>query len=372
MPKTYTPCVEETCHDRTSRPPLSRRHVGKLLLAAPLRGAASRAWAQPRASQSVAIETRTLDELHKAALAEGGELLVYGGGDLPNGSAGTERAFNARFPGMKIRILVDRSKYHHVRIDNQLALGRLACDAAHILSINAYDRWKADGRLLPYKPAGWDQIYPDLKDPDARLHRLHGVRVQHGLQHRAGHAKRTRRATRSISSIRNSRTASRSSYPHDDDAMLYQFDRIVSEHGWGYIEKLLAQNVTWFRGSAPARIAVEKGEKAVTFTASGPLATPAERDGEVRAAEERQLPVLAAAIRDLQGRAASGGREALHQLARCRRRCRIAPGNGRCGATRRSAEGTGRSTAYNTYPAQFRLFLQDRVRLEKCAINSSN
>src|SRR5262245_66443642 len=97
----------------------SRRHLGKLLVAAPLAGVASRAWAQPAAaSQDVAIETRTLDELHKAALAEGGELLVYGGGDLPNGSAGTERAFNTRFPGMKIRILVDRSKYHHVRIDN--------------------------------------------------------------------------------------------------------------------------------------------------------------------------------------------------------------------------------------------------------------
>ena len=68
------------------------------------------------------METRSLDDLHKAALAEGGELLVYGGGDLPNGSAGTERAFNARFPGMKLRILTDRSKFHHVRIDNQLAL----------------------------------------------------------------------------------------------------------------------------------------------------------------------------------------------------------------------------------------------------------
>src|SRR5262245_9980420 len=147
--------------------PLSRRHLGKLLLTASLAGVASRAWAQlASASQDTGVEARTLDELHKAALAEGGELLGYGGGDLPNGSAGTERAFNTRFPGMKLRILVDRSKYHHVRIDNQLALGRLACDAVHILSINAYDRWKVDGRLLPYKPAGWEQIYPDFKDPD--------------------------------------------------------------------------------------------------------------------------------------------------------------------------------------------------------------
>ena len=90
-------------------------------------------------------------------------------------------------------------------------------------------------------------------------------------------------------------------YPHDDDAVLYQFDRIVSEQGWSYMDKLLAQNVRWVRGSAPARVAVEKGDKAVTFTASGPLTAPANSTVEIRLAEERQLPVVAAASRDLQG-----------------------------------------------------------------------
>ena len=137
---------------------LSRRHLSRLLLAARLVGAATRALAQ-RLQLRPSRRARSTN-LHKAALAEGGDLLVYGGGDLPNGSAGTERAFNARFPGMKLRILVDRSKYHHVRIDNQLALGKLACDAVHILSINAYDRWKADGRLCHTSPRAGTRSIP--------------------------------------------------------------------------------------------------------------------------------------------------------------------------------------------------------------------
>ena len=251
---------------------LSRRQLSKFLLAAPLLGAATRAWSQNASVPG--IETRTLDELHKAALAEGGELLVYGGGDLPNGSAGTERAFNARFPGMKIRILVDRSKYHHVRIDNQLALGKLACDAVHILSLNAYDRWKADGRLLAYRPAGWEQIFPDLTDPDAAFVAFTVFAFSNVFNTaQVSDADAPLDAADYLNPKFKDRIAL--SYPHDDDAVLYQFDRIISEYGWGYLDRLLTQNVTWFRGSAPARVAVEKGEKAVSFTVSGSLAIAA-------------------------------------------------------------------------------------------------
>src|SRR6185436_10239295 len=173
---------------------------------------------------------------------------------------------------MKIRILVDRSKYHHVRIDNQLALGKLACDAVHILSINAYDRWKADGRLTPYKPAGWDKIHADLTDPDA-AYVAFTVFAFSTVFNTAQVSDAD--APRELGDFLNPKFKDRIalSYPHDDDAVLYQFDRIVSDYGWGTLDLLLSQNVTWFRGSAPARIAVEKGEKAVSFTVSGSLAT---------------------------------------------------------------------------------------------------
>jgi ABC-type Fe3+ transport system substrate-binding protein len=344
--------------------PLSRRHLGKLLLTASLAGVASRAWAQlASASQDTGVETRTLDELHKAALAEGGELLVYGGGDLPNGSAGTERAFNTRFPGMKLRILVDRSKYHHVRIDNQLALGRLACDAVHILSINAYDRWKVDGRLLPYKPAGWEQIYPDFKDPDGAYTGF-TVFAFSSVYNTAQVIEAD--APRDAVDFLNPKFKDRIvlSYPHDDDAILYQFDRIVAAHGWGYIDRLLAQNPMWVRGSAPARVAVEKGEKAVTFTASGPLVTPANATSVFVLPKSDSFlswPQPFAIFKDARHPAAAKLYVNWLVSKEVQDRSRQWP-------VRRDAAISGGYApvfAYNTYPAQFRTFLQDRVRLEK-------
>lgn len=62
-------------------------------------------------------EQRSLDEIYQAALAEGGSLVVYAGGDVPDGNAGIEKAFKARFPGIDIRVITDLSKYHDTRID---------------------------------------------------------------------------------------------------------------------------------------------------------------------------------------------------------------------------------------------------------------
>jgi ABC-type Fe3+ transport system substrate-binding protein len=339
-------------------PPLSRRRFTTLLAAAPFVSAAL-----PSRAQSIAIETRSLDDLHKAALAEGGELLVYGGGDLPNGSAGTERAFNARFPGMKLRILTDRSKFHHVRIDNQLALGRLACDAVHILSINAYERWKRDGRLLPYKPAGWDQIYPDLKDTDAAYvpFTIFAFSTVFNTA-QLSEADAPRDALDFLDPKLKGRIAL--GYPHDDDAMLWQLDRIVSEHGWSYMEKLMAQDVTWLRGSAPVRVAVEKGEKAVTFAASGPLAMPANATAKFvlpRSESFLSWPQPYAIFRDAKHPAAA--RLYINWLL-----SKEVQDRSRQWPVRRDAAvsgGYGPVTAYNTAPAQFRSFLQDRKRLEK-------
>jgi len=67
-------------------------------------------------------ETRTLDELYQAALAEGGKLVIYAGGDTPTQQDATKAAFKARFPGIDLTLIVDYSKYHDVRIDNQFAI----------------------------------------------------------------------------------------------------------------------------------------------------------------------------------------------------------------------------------------------------------
>lgn len=54
----------------------------------------------------VEVENRTLDELHQAALKEGGTLTVWHGGDEPTQQDGLKTAFEARFPGMTLNVTV--------------------------------------------------------------------------------------------------------------------------------------------------------------------------------------------------------------------------------------------------------------------------
>ena len=85
---------------------MNRRQLLALGAAAVAVAQTTRAFAQTAPARVVPdVETRSLDELHKAALAGGGDLIVYAGGDVPNAAAGIKKAFVERFPGMKIRIL---------------------------------------------------------------------------------------------------------------------------------------------------------------------------------------------------------------------------------------------------------------------------
>ena len=56
------------------------------------------------------IETKSLDELYKDALAEGGNLIVKAGGDEKDQQDGLVQAFKKQFPGINLNLTVDLSK----------------------------------------------------------------------------------------------------------------------------------------------------------------------------------------------------------------------------------------------------------------------
>lgn len=59
---------------------------------------------------------------------EGGGRLVtyaYAGGDIPTRQDGTEAAFTSRFPDIDLTLVVDYSRYHDVRVDNQFTTNTL-------------------------------------------------------------------------------------------------------------------------------------------------------------------------------------------------------------------------------------------------------
>lgn len=354
---------------------LSRRHLIQLAFAGPLAlQASSHAFAQTTGSRASGetpllppltpeVETKTLDELYKTALAQGADLIVYAGGDLPNAQAAVEQAFKTRFPGMNIRILVDLSKYHDARIDNQLARGKLECDVAHLQTLHDYDRWKAEGHLLLYKPLGWEHVYPDFRDPDGAYVAVNVFCFSNIINTKlVPEAEAPRDALDYLDPKWKGRIVL--TYPHDDDAVLYQFDRIISERGWGYMDRLMTQDVQWIRGTVPARLVVAKGDKAATFTASGLLTTPPDSPFKLILPKNDSFlswPQTGAIFKAAR-RPAAAKLYLSWLLSK-----EMQEGRGLWPVRRDMSPpaGFGPIINYHTYPVRFRAFMQDRARIER-------
>ncbi|MFJ5304189.1 ABC transporter substrate-binding protein [Streptomyces sp. NPDC088350] len=205
-------------------------------------------------------EGRTLDQLYSAAEAEGGRLVVYAGGDWKNQQDDTKQAFEKRFPGVKVEMVVDYSKYQDARIDNQLATGTLVPDVVQLQTLQDFERWKRQGVLLPYRPAGFGKVYDTFKDAD-------GAWVATDvLAFGAGYNKGLvgKDAPHSVRDFADPKWKGRiaSAYPNDDDATLYLYSRYVQKFGWNWLAGM-ARNTEFLRGSDSAGNQMADGKKAV-------------------------------------------------------------------------------------------------------------
>ncbi|MGW3291514.1 ABC transporter substrate-binding protein [Streptomyces sp. NPDC001002] len=217
-------------------------------------------------------ETRTLDELYRAALAEGGKLVLYAGGDTPTQQDGTKAAFKARFPDIDLTLIVDYSKYHDVRVDNQFATGTLVPDLVQFQTLQDFVRWNEQGRLLRYKPAGFSKLYDAFKDPQGAWVATSALAFSfvYGVAAVGSNAPRT--PLDLIDPKWKGKIAS--SYPHDDDAVLYLYTLYAQKYGWDWVAKLAAQDVRFARGSNSPGDAVFAGEKAIGIGTAGSLTSP--------------------------------------------------------------------------------------------------
>ncbi|WP_329544651.1 extracellular solute-binding protein [Streptomyces sp. NBC_01356] len=214
-------------------------------------------------------ETRSLDQLYAAALAEGGKLVVYAGGDVDDQLAGVRAGFRSRFPDIDLTIVVDYSKFHDVRIDNQLATGTLVPDVVQLQTLQDFTRWSRQGELLRYKPAGFSAVHPKFKDPDGAWTAVMAVAFSFVYNVAAVGADVPRTPLDFVDPRWKGAVAS--SYPHDDDAVLYLFSLYVRKYGWEWVEKFAQQQPQFARGSHKAGVAVAAGQKSVGVGSSGSL-----------------------------------------------------------------------------------------------------
>ncbi|MFF1294276.1 MULTISPECIES: ABC transporter substrate-binding protein [unclassified Streptomyces] len=230
------------------------------------------AQAAPTARATGSEETRTLDELYKAALAEGGKLVLYAGGDTPTQQDFTKAAFLKRFPDIDLTLVVDYSKYHDVRVDNQLATDTLVPDVVQLQTLQDFTRWKEQGRLLRYKPAGFSKVYDKFKDPQGAWVAIGAIGFSFMYDTAAAGSGAPRTPLDLVDPKWKGRIAS--SYPHDDDAVLYLYSLYVQKYGWEWVARLAAQDVRFARGSNSPGDAVRAGTHAIGIGGSGaPLAS---------------------------------------------------------------------------------------------------
>ncbi|MEE1757698.1 ABC transporter substrate-binding protein [Streptomyces sp. SP18BB07] len=217
---------------------------------------------------TVAEDTRTLDELYRDAIAEGGKLVVYAGGDLADSGsgAGARTAFRQRFPEIDLQLIVDYSKYHDVRVDNQLATDTLVPDVVQLQTLHDFTRWKREGRLLRYKPAGFGKLYKKFRDPDGAW--VAGVVIAFSYVYDVAAAGAN--APRTPLDLIDPRwkNAVASSYPHDDDAVLYLYALYAQTYGWDWVAALAAQQPQFARGSFSPSTAINN-KRAVVGVGTG-------------------------------------------------------------------------------------------------------
>jgi ABC-type Fe3+ transport system substrate-binding protein len=223
------------------------------------------------ASADQQLELRSLEDMHKAALSEGGRLIVYAGGDTAGQQDSIKKAFEQRFPGMTLDVIVDYSKFHEARIDNQIATNSVVADIIQIQTLQNFPRWKTEGILQPYKPLGWDSVYDKFKDPDGAFC---GVFVD-----AFSNVVNTKLLPNSGDWPREAKDYLRPefkgkivvTYPTDDDAVLFWFRQIVDKYGWDYVADFAKQQPYYVRGTQAPADDVESGKATVTFSTDGGL-----------------------------------------------------------------------------------------------------
>ncbi len=241
---------------------------GAAMAAASAVPAAARGVRGSAASASgAAEEKRSLDEIYKAAIAEGGKLVIYQGGDVDSQAAAVRTGFADRFPGIDLKVVVDYSKYHDARVDNQFATGSLVPDVVQLQTLQDFTHWKREGRLLPYKPAGFSQVHKEFKDPDGAWTALYVIAFSF-LYDAAAAGPHAPRTPLDLVDPRW-KGAIASSYPHDDDAVLYLFSLYQQTYGWDWVAKFAAQEPRFARGTNSPGVAVTGKQKTIGVGAGG-------------------------------------------------------------------------------------------------------
>ncbi|KAH9476938.1 hypothetical protein JR316_0010854 [Psilocybe cubensis] len=219
------------------------------------------------------VETRTLDQIYKAAQAEKGSLRIGWGGDIQVSGDRIVKAFETRFPGIKLDLKVDVSKYIDSRVDLAIANTKgadTAYDVVMLQTLHDYPRWKQGGHLMHYKVPTWNDIHPEFVDPDG-AYTGYAIFSLGDIAYKTSAFPDNSTVPVHILDFLKPEYQGKIglTYPNDDDSILYLFTRIIGKYGWDFFNKLVAnQKPQWYRGTSTPALVMTSGNAATS--SSGP------------------------------------------------------------------------------------------------------
>ena len=214
---------------------------------------------------AAAARAETLDELYQKAKAEKAVVFYSGGPAAPHENRA--KLFMQQFPGIEVKVTGGFSNVLNEQIEKQMAEHKLAVDMAFFQTVQDFVTWKKQGKLLNFKPDGFDQIYPNFKDPDGAYMALSANALTYAYNKEKVSAQD---APKSAQDFLKPMFAGKmiTCYPADDDATLYLFHVIVQKYGWGWMDKYTANKPNYVQGHLPVARTVADGSNFATFDAS--------------------------------------------------------------------------------------------------------
>jgi ABC-type Fe3+ transport system substrate-binding protein len=205
---------------------------------------------------------QSLDDLYAKARGEGTFVLYVGGPTAP--WEAMAKTFNDRYPGIAISISGGFSNVLDKKIDAQIAADKLEVDAAILQTIADFVRWKANGRLVEFKPAGFNLIDASFKDPDGAFWAtmVNAVPYMYNTE-KVASADVPNSALDFLRPQFQGKMVT--PYPADDDVTLWVFHHIVQKYGWSYMDKYMAAKPNFIQGHLGEQRSVGSGQNLVTF-----------------------------------------------------------------------------------------------------------
>jgi ABC-type Fe3+ transport system substrate-binding protein len=213
----------------------------------------------------VRSHAETLDELYAKAKTEK-SLVIYAGGPVSNYEP-LAREFESKFPGLTVSIEGGFSNVLNQKIEQQFKDQKLQADMVLFQTAQDFVRWKGQGRMLPFKPEGFDAIDASFKDPDGAFTVWYVGTLSYAYntqQVKPEHAPKS-----ALDFLKPEfRGKMIACYPHDDDATLYLFHTLARKYGSDFIDKYLANEPNWVQGHLSVSRSVAAGTNLVTLDAT--------------------------------------------------------------------------------------------------------